>query len=74
MQRSKSYSRDDALCDLRAIRERQGDEQLPDYLGGGLGPAKIQEDDHLEADDVLLRLIDDPAIQEAFHSIGKWYA
>jgi hypothetical protein len=29
---------------------------------------------HLEADDVLLRLIDDAEITAAFEAITKWYA
>ena len=59
-----SYSRDRALADLRAIDERQGG---PRYR-------RVQEDDHVEADEILLRLIDDDAITEIFHRIGKWYA
>jgi hypothetical protein len=32
------------------------------------------EDAHIEADKILLDLIDDPEITEAFEAIGKWYA
>lgn len=62
-QRGKSYSHDEALAALRAIRQRQGDD-------GG----HISEDDHWEADSILLGLIGSGDIRDAFDRIGKWYA
>lgn len=32
------------------------------------------EANHEEADDLLLRYIDDPGVTEAFRAIKKWYA
>lgn len=32
------------------------------------------EDAHIDTDLLLIAYIDDPEIEEAFHSIGKWYA
>lgn len=33
-----------------------------------------KEDAHMSADNVLLQLIDDREITEAFNAIDKWYA
>jgi hypothetical protein len=62
----KSYTRDQALFDLICIDERQ--KPTPE------GYRQIREDDHIDADDILLRLIDDDEITEVFERIGKWYA
>ena len=68
-------TRDEALSQLNAIRERQGSEPAPNYLRGvDTVPTQIKEDDHVEADAILLDLIDDDEISEAYHAIGKWYA
>ena len=32
------------------------------------------EDAHIKADELLLKYINDDEINEAFHSIDKWYA
>jgi hypothetical protein len=32
------------------------------------------EEPHADADDVLLRLIDDPEITQAYQAVEKWYA
>ncbi len=29
---------------------------------------------HIEADDILLELIDDEDVEEAWHKVCKWYA
>lgn len=69
-----SLTRDEALAQLRAIRERQGG-GVPDW-SIRLFPqaAHIREEDHEEADEILLELVSDPEITDAFESIGKWYA
>jgi hypothetical protein len=33
-----------------------------------------QEDGHYEADQALIRFINDPEITEAYEKVGKWYA
>ena len=33
-----------------------------------------QEGAHIEADEALIRYINDPEITEAFNAIDKWYA
>lgn len=57
----------EAKVRLQAIRDRQG------YDDEG-HPADIKEDDHYEADQILLDFIYDPEIERLFDSIGKWYA
>lgn len=48
----------EALRELKAIEANQGD----------------IERDHARADDILLELIDDEEISEAYYDIDKWYA
>lgn len=55
-------SREEALKALRAIRTRQTSGQ------------RDEEVDHADADDVLLALINDPEITEAYGLIESWYA
>lgn len=62
--------RNDILARLRAI----GDEQRSAARGGSDKWPQINEDDHGEADDLLLELIADPEITEAYNRIGKWYS
>lgn len=64
---TERLTRAQALAALRAIRERQG----TDSEGC---PAAIREDDHIEADEVLLRYIADDELAAAFDRIAKWYA
>lgn len=49
----------DLVAKLEAIAE--------DYTGD-------QESDHLRADKLLLKFIDDPRVTLAFNAIDKWYA
>jgi hypothetical protein len=65
-QPEKSYSRDDALRDLRAIQAIQDDERNPGR--------SHWEEHHSDADDILLKLIGDPEITRKFAAISKWYA
>jgi hypothetical protein len=58
----QSYSRDDALRELDEIRRRQGE------------PPRVTKFDHWDADEVLLKLIDDPWVSAAWRQIGKWSA
>jgi hypothetical protein len=51
-------TRDEALAELKAIKERQSD----------------LETNRIDAEDVLLKLINDDAIMEAFKAIDTWYA
>lgn len=53
--------RDDALRRLR---------EMPSWGAAGVDP----ENAHRQADLVLLYLIDDPEITEAFEAIHKWYS
>jgi hypothetical protein len=64
---TERLNRDQALAMLRAIRERQGNDEDG-------RPASIREDDHVDADEVLLRYIADDELAAAFDRIGKWYA
>ena len=55
-------SPDEALAKLHALREAQDqDEGDP-------------EQEHVDADQILLDLIGDERISEAFNSLMKWYA
>lgn len=66
MQRDESYSRADALRELRDIAARQS--------GADGRGRRILEADHEEADEILLRLLGDDELRQAFDSIEKWYA
>lgn len=68
-QSRESYTAADAVRDLIAI----GDEQRG-MRGGSDEYPQITEDDHQKADEILLRLIANPAVEAAFDRIGKWYA
>lgn len=65
-----SYSRAEALHDLLEL----GDLQRSRDRGGSGDAPQIREDDHVEADQILLGLIDDDEIRAAFDRIEKWYA
>lgn len=51
-------TKEEALAELQRIKAENGDE----------------EHAHIEADRVLLQLIDDPVISEAYEIIPKWCA
>lgn len=65
--RGRSYSHDEAVAALKAIRQHQGTDDR------GF-PAHIVEDDHFEADAILLGLIGSAEVRDAFDQVGKWYA
>ena len=56
-------TRDEALRQLRELVEGQRTAKLND-----------PEEEHAQADHVLLELISDPEISRAFDAIEKWYA
>ena len=66
MEPETSYSRAQALADLRAIQAIQADVNSPER--------NDWEGHHCDADDILLKLIGDAEITEAFEAIAKWYA
>lgn len=51
---------DEAIKRLRELHEKNGDE--------------ASEGAHIEADNILLDLIGDDELREAFKAIRKWYA
>lgn len=67
---SERLARDEALAALKAI----GDKQRSLERGGSDEHPQIREDDHVDADEILLRFIADDAIAGAFDRIEKWYA
>lgn len=58
-----TYDKQDLLLDLRKI---EGRSLSPDGEGDTVS-------DHREADEALLRFIDDEQIKAAYDAIGKWY-
>jgi len=52
--------KEEAIKKLREIAKRQG--EMP------------SEEEHIKADSILLKLIDDEEVEEAYKSVKKWYA
>lgn len=57
-------NKDELLEALEEIRNRQ---RFPEYVN-------TCEEDHFEADGLLLKYIDDVRITKLFNQIEKWYA
>ena len=59
MEKTKKEKRDEILKSLKDIKNKKTDDL---------------EIDHVEADTLLLELIDDEEITDAFWAIDKWYS
>jgi hypothetical protein len=64
--RDPSYTRAQALADLAEIDARQ--------KPSADARRRITEQDHLDADEILLRLVGDEQVRAAWGRIGKWFA